>query len=257
MQPINLSALHALQNFFLETVCLNPSIDINVQLQNPLSNEFNEKIKHRLQAYRTSYYSRVSGVLCECLFYPAWHLLGKNLISNLLIDFFSKYNSKNDMVSSVKNLPTFLQSHAITQEFPFISDLMQLCIYMYEILSAPDPNENLFNIGTNLSNIFLQKEHIFMKSNWPIFQLYQATLQQERTRIINQPECILIFKSSSCHMQVIFIPKNYEPIIDALSQGESLENALESSTENENDFDENNFISWISNLTSKNAFILY
>ena len=52
MQSINLQEL---QNFFLETICLNPEDDIHIQFQKPAAKEFNEKTMYRMQAYRTSY----------------------------------------------------------------------------------------------------------------------------------------------------------------------------------------------------------
>ena len=99
---------------------------------------------------------------------------------------------------------------------------MQLSINMFDILSAKDPDINFFIPNSiediNPKNIFLQTEHILMKSHWPIFQFYESLYNTEKTPLYNRPENILLIKSSARELQAILVPENYIQIIESLNK---------------------------------------
>ncbi|MBX9839749.1 MAG: hypothetical protein K2X69_15715 [Silvanigrellaceae bacterium] len=276
---MTINDLKKIQNFFLETVTSNPNINIHEILEKKEMDIFEKKTAHRLEAYRVSYYSRISSVFSETIFKLASLLFGKNLIKDFLIEYFYQNPSPNHMEESIRNFPNFLEEQEEIQECPFVPDFIRLCINISDILAAPNPNELLLIKNTTTvpqpNEIFLQEEHILLQSQWPIFQMYcsaknlselselesttEELLEEKRieelTSINNTNESILIFKSCEWSLETILIPEEFISIMDSLSKKQNIEDAIEQADINEDLFDISKLSNWMSLMTKHSAFM--
>jgi hypothetical protein len=276
---MTINELKKIQNFFLETITCNPNINIHEILEKKEMNIFEKKTAHRLEAYRISYYSRISSVFSETIFKLASVLFGKNLIKNFLIEYFYQNPTPSNMEESIREFPNFLEKLDEIQECPFVPDFIKLCINISDILAAPNPKESLLIKNTTTvpqpNEIFLQEEHIFLQSQWPIFQMYcsaknlselselksttEEILEEKRieelSSIKNTNESILIFKSCEWSLETILIPEDFISIMHGLSKKQNLENAIENADINEDLFDISKLSEWMSLMTKHSAFM--
>lgn len=271
------------QNFFLEVIHSHPSLSISILLEKPEAKIFVEKTVHRIQAYRASYYARISSVFSETIFNLATCLFGKEIIKGFLIDYFYKNPSPAEMIESVRGFANYLENQQEIKECPFIPDFIKICIAINDILSAKNPEESLFLKNTsetlNPKNIFLQEDHIFIKSQWPIYQMYCAAkelndlieyesdkkdkpkynIEKEREdrlfSILNKEENILFLKSSPCSLESILVPNEFTSITENLNMGMNLNDSIENANIDEEKFDTPKFTNWMCLLTKHKAFI--
>lgn len=159
---MQLNKLKKEQNFFLELVHSNPEVCTSVLLKNPESRMLVNSTSHRIQAYRTSYYARVSSVFSDTIFYLASCLFGKDFIQNFLVQYFYSNPSPAEMTDSVRDFAQFLSEHEEVSACPFLPDFINVCMKMNDILSAPNPNlELLLDAGKKFQ---LQIKYIYKKS---------------------------------------------------------------------------------------------
>lgn len=271
------------QNFFLEVIHSSPELSTGIFLERPEAQIFVEKTAYRMEAYRTSYYARVSSVFSETIFNLASCLFGIDLIKNFLVDYFYQNPTPADMIESVRGFACYLDTREDIKECPFVPDFIRLCMIINDILAAKNPNESLFIKKDHeipvASEIFIQADHIFLKSQWPIYQMYTAAkelndilekeeekkneskcdIDKEReerlTAIKNTKESILFFKSTPWSLDSILVPNEFIPIVDNLSLGMNLEKSIENAMIDEESFDTQKFSHWMSLLTKHCAFI--
>ncbi|WGL60242.1 hypothetical protein QEJ31_01310 [Pigmentibacter sp. JX0631] len=272
---MKIDELKELQNFFLKVIYSNLDENYKNFTTEKEYTYFLPETFHRIQAYRQSFYGRVSGVFSQTIFDLASALFGKSFIENYLIDYFHKNPTPLNMTNSVKEFSSYLKAQEEIQNCPFVPDFISFCFIIHEILSAKNPLENTFSQNApNAENIYLQKEHFLFTSEWPILQLYNAAKdilnesenkentpeflakfrEDKLTQIENKSEDVILFKSNAWSLDVILIPKEFFPIINLLSQGLNLQQAVENSEISEENFDLNKFSDWISVLTRQNAF---
>ena len=280
---MRLKELQENQNFFLEVVHSDPSLSTENILELPGSNVFVEKTAHRLQAYRTSFYARISSVFSETIFKLASCLFGQEMVKSFLIDYFYKNPSPADMIESVRGLSDFLENQEEIKDCPFVPDFIKTCMAINDILAAKNPDELLLLGKTpeipKPSEIYLQEEHIFIKSQWPIYQMYCAAkdlddilenetditnevkcrFEKEREdklfSIINKEESILFLKSAPWSLESILVPNEFISITENLHSGMSLEDSIGNANIDEKKFDTLKFSNWVSLLTKHKAFI--
>lgn len=272
---MKIDELKDLQNFFLKVIYSNPNENYNHFTTEKEYQFFDPETFHRIQAYRQSFYGRVSSVFSQTIFDLASALFGKSFIENYLMDYFHNNPTPQDMTNSVKEFSNYLKLQEEIQNCPFVPDFILFCFLIHEILSAKNPLENTFGQESPIAdNIYLQKEHILFTSDWPIFQLYNAAkelleakenknnneedlekIREEKlTQIENKSEDVIIFKSNPWSLDVIGIPKEFFPVISNLSKGFNLQQSIENSDISEESFDLDKFSNWISVLTRQNAF---
>ena len=133
---MQLKELKKNQNFFLKVIHSNPKLNINFFLEMPESEIFEKKTAHRLQAYRNSYYARVSSVFSETIFNLASCLFGKEIIKIFLIDYFYNNPSPTDMIESVRGFSYFLENQEEIKDCPFVPDFIKICTSINDILAA-------------------------------------------------------------------------------------------------------------------------
>lgn len=267
------------QNFLLEIIQSDPNISTGYFLEVESINVFTQKTIHRIQAYRTSYYARITNVFSETIFQLASNLFGSEIINNFLIEYFQKNPSPLDMIESVREFANFLDRQAEIKECPVIPDFIRVCIGINDILSAKNPDENTLLKHTlnqlNPSEIYLQNEHLLINSAWPIYQMFCAAkelnslieidkkpeeeIEQERINkllsIKNKSECILFIKSTPWTLESILVPNEFIPIAMQLNKNLSLEEAINNAVIDEEIFDNQKFSNWIALLTKQKAFI--
>lgn len=273
---MKLNEIKNLQTFFLNVIYSNPEINVENFYSAQEFKYFHADTFHRIQAYRESFYARVSSVFSQTIFDLASLLFGKNFIEKYLVDYFYHNPTVLNMTDSVKNFGSFLESQEEMQYCPFVPDFVKFCYSIQEILSATDPTSNFLPIDiSSTENIYLQKEHIIFNSPWPIFQMYNAAkelqeiteknpnaeenLDNERetklSHITNNSENVILFKSQRWSLDVIVIPKEFSAIMNLLSKGNSLHYAIDNSEIDQENFNLEKFSQWISTLTKQNAFI--
>ncbi len=271
------------QNFFLKVINSDPSLNIGYFLEIPESQIFVEKTVHRLQAYRISYYARISSVFSETVFNLASCLFGSELIKFFLVDYFYKNPSPAEMIESVRGFANFLENQEEIKECPFVPDFIKICLAINDILAAKNPEEFILlgNISEvpNPKEIYLQEDHILIQSQWPIYQMYCAAkelndiyenadekkkesennLEKERKSrlfsIVNKEEAIFLFKSSPWSLETILVPNEFVSIAENLSMGMNLDDSICNANIDEEKFDTLKFSNWMSLLTKHKAFI--
>jgi hypothetical protein len=271
------------QKFFLDVVHSNPSLSTGLFLEMPEAKIFVEKTAHRLQAYRTAYYARISSVFSETIFNLASCLFGKEIIKSFLIDYFYKNPSPAEMIESVRGFANYLDTQEEIKECPFVPDFIKVCISINDILSAKNPEESLLLENTseipNPSKIFLQEDHIFIKSQWPVYQMYctakelndmieceaekkngsgynfEKEREERLVSIINKEESILFLKSTPWSLESILVPNEFISIAENLNIGMSLEDSIGNAIIDEETFDTQKLSNWMSLLTKNKAFI--
>lgn len=276
---MNLNHLKKSQSFFLEIVHSNPSIPIQEILEKNDVRIFDNKTVHRLQAYRTSYYARISSVFTETVFKYACILFGDNIIKDFLVQYFYLNPNSKDMIESVREFPNFLDQQEEIQDCPFVPDFIRLCISINDILSAENPVESCIIKNTTIvpkpDEIYLQKDHFILESEWPVFQMYCAAkelsdlsesqstckeqlelIREEKlTSLKNESEAILIFKSCEWALEAILIPNEFITITKGLAKNYCLEEAIEKAEIDDENFDITKFSEWMSVMTKHSAFI--
>ncbi|APJ04126.1 hypothetical protein [Silvanigrella aquatica] len=278
---MNFEKLKENQNFFLEIVHSHPCIETMSLLKRPEASIFHATTSHRIQSYRTSYYARISSIFSGTVFQLASCLFGHKLIKNLLIEYFYKNPSALDMIESVRKFPHFLLQRDEIKQSPFIHDFIHLCLGIQDILNAENPNELLL-IGNShkipsAHEIYLQKDHIYLKSEWPLYQMYCAAKELNETlelknefnnidliqiereekliNIKNKPENLIFLKSNAWSLECIKVPNAFVPIANNLSKGLSLENSINDAEIDEESFDNEKFAQWMALLTQCRALI--
>ncbi|RDB35598.1 MAG: hypothetical protein DCC88_09290 [Spirobacillus cienkowskii] len=267
------------QNFFLELVYSNPNISLEQFLVRQEIHAFNAKTVHRIQAYRNSFYARISNVFSETIFDLASCLFGSDFIKGFLIDYFYENPSPLEMTESVKKFPSFLEKQENISYCPFVPDFIKLCLAINNVLGAKNPDSDIefHHSQINAENIYLQPEIQFLKSKWPIYQMYccakeiqefldekkfnslENTIEEYRLDKLNsisdRPENIFIYKSSPFNLECILVPKEFAPIGEQLTLGKNLLDAIEHTDIEETNFNYEKFSKWISLLSEKKAFI--
>ncbi len=273
------------QNFFLKVIHSDPRLNTGFFLEMPEAKIFIEKTAHRLQAYRTSYYARISTVFSDTVFNLACCLFGKEIIKNFLVDYFYKNPSAADMIESLRGFKNYLENQEEIKDCPFVPDFIKVCLAINDILAAKNPEESILlgNISEvpNPKEIFLQEDHILINSQWPIYQMYcaakelndileneadkknapECSFEQEKESrlysIVNKEESILLFKSSPWSLEAILVPKNFTSIAENLNMGMNLEDSIINANidEDEEIFDAQKLSNWMSLLTKHKALI--
>ncbi|KAB8033189.1 hypothetical protein [Fluviispira multicolorata] len=280
---MQLEKLKEIQDFFLETTQKNPAEDISAYLCSEIGKALIARTSHRMDAYRTCYFARISNVFPETTFNLASCLFEKSFVANFVVEYFLANPSPLDMYKSLLGFPDFLENYEHIGECPFVPDFMKLCLMREDVLAAENPLEDLFLVGgvdiPKANEIFLQRNHKVITSTWPLYQMYNVARAIEELKddelkntcsekakeieeirikkfseIENQPESLLLFKSAQCILEVIFIPKEYIPFIENMSEGKSLEMSIENFDVNDT-FDSQKFSSWIALLTQHKALV--
>jgi hypothetical protein len=267
------------QNFFLEVVHSNPNIFLEQFLIRQEIHAFNPKTVHRIQAYRNSYYARISNVFSETIFDLASCLFGSDFIKGFLIDYFYENPSPLEMTESVKEFPSFLEKQENIRYCPFVPDFIKLCLAINDILGAKNPESDLefTHSPINPEKIYLQLEIKFLKSKWPIYQMYccakaiqdfveeknlysseNAVEEYRLNKLAAVSDCsenILIFKSSPYSLECILVPEEFATLTEQLILGKNLAEAIDYTDFEETNFNYEKFSKWISLLSEKKAFI--
>lgn len=265
-----------LQNFFLQTIYSNPEKNYTDLHSAKEYSYFNPETFHRIQAYRESFYARVSNVFSESIFNLASLLFGKSFIEKYLIDYFYQNPTPENMTESVRLFASYLETQEEISYCPFVPDFVKLCFLIQDILAAKNPSTTINpQVKPCAESIYLQPDHIIFDSNWPIFQLYNIAKEfeilqenlpgnkeisdelraQKLSHVTNCSESVIIFKSQPWSLDIILIPKDFSKIMDLLSKGYSLQYSIENAEINEELFNLEKFSQWISLLTKQNAFI--
>lgn len=280
---MKIERLKELQNYFLTVTQQNPNIDMASFFKDEIAKEFEPSTIHRLEAYRISYFSRIRSVFSETIFGPASYLFGPSFIKNFLVEYFLANPNSLNMLDSVRNFPAFLREQEDISFCLFVPDFVNLCLLKEDVLSSANPIPEMF-IKKPLSDaslVYLQQSHILFSSAWPVFQMYNAAqdieefadshnikfddieskeIDEFRTKklssIKKSPESVLLFKSSPVKFEIVFIPKEYLPIVKALSSGLSLENAIENSHYEEEEINPSEFSQWIAMMTQNRGLVL-
>ncbi|WP_186645239.1 hypothetical protein [Fluviispira vulneris] len=275
--------LKEIQDFFLRTTQKNPVDDIINSFADKMGNVFERNTLHRIEAYRTGYFARISSVFPETVFNLASCLFEKKFVAGFIIEYFLENPTSLNMIDSLFDFPNYLEQNENIKECPFVPDFMRLCLIRDQVLSAENPlTENFIYKSSFIpkpSEIFLQRNHSVIKSEWPLYQMYNVASEiedrfdaagsslskeisqeieeirvQKFSAIQNVAESLLLYKSSACSFEVLHIPEEYISFIENMSEGKSLEHSIENMEANDN-FDSEKFSSWIALLTQHKALV--
>ncbi|BBH53520.1 hypothetical protein [Fluviispira sanaruensis] len=275
--------LKEIQDFFLRTTQKNPADDIIDSFADKMGDIFVRNTLHRIEAYRTSYFARISSVFPETVFNLASCLFEKKFVAGLIVEYFLDNPTSLNMNDSLLDIPKYLEQNENIEECPFVPDFMRLCLIRDQVLASENPLTENFIFNSSFipkpSEIFLQRNHSVIKSHWPLYQMYNVAREiedrfdaagnslseeisqeieelrvQKFSAIQNVAESLLLYKSSACTLEVLHIPEEYISFVENMSEGKSLELSIENMQVDDN-FDSEKFSSWIALLTQHKALV--
>jgi len=161
----------------------------------------NLNLKEAFQVYRRGYQSRLTEILGDT-FELVWKVLGDDLFFKLTSEFIKKNPSESYNLSNYSGaFIIFIGSHKLSQEFPFLKDLAQLCWEQKEVFDAP--MENGLEGGALLTLIsdedgraaFVSSMRI-LTSQFRIFDIWNA-LSSDSIPPENweQPQAVVLYRS--------------------------------------------------------------
>ncbi|MBX9704567.1 MAG: hypothetical protein K2X39_10475, partial [Silvanigrellaceae bacterium] len=182
--------------------------------------------------------------------------------------FFIENPAQNsEIIGTILNLPYYIRERANTIEAYLLADMIQIAIDRWYILISKDDDFFALNNdikSKNISHIFLKKTHkiIIPTKQIDVFNAWvdcdEAQEGQQLTPIKyckKNKKGILLYKISPIQLKYIEIKQEFINFIKFLSQGYSIEEAIDHGISEEETISENDFNLFLENLTINNAFI--
>ncbi|MBK9324100.1 MAG: putative DNA-binding domain-containing protein [Bdellovibrionaceae bacterium] len=195
-------------------------------------------LKEAFQVYRQGYHSRLTEVLGDT-FELIWKVLGDDLFFEVTSEFIKEnpscsYNLSNYSAGFI----TFLVNHKLSNEFPFLKDLAQLCWDQKEIFDAPSENGLEGNclltlISDEDSSASFVNSVRLRSSQYCIFDIWNALVHDNvAPENWDQPQTVVIYRSE---FQVFLKQISIEThrTLKKIEAGETLMNACQNLEERE------------------------
>jgi uncharacterized protein len=208
----------------------------------------------RLEVYRVCYFMRLSKTLADTLFALATSLMGLDVISGLIGRFLEDFPATSPhLTETTLALPAWAEEQAdVKENAPWLPDLLRLCQVRWDVLTGDDgdskPGESLLrdenpssiqtqnHLSPALDRFYLNSTAKLFVSRWPIFDLSRfAQAKMESAVGTNQnpifpdnPQSVLVFKSSPTDLQTLNVPADFVPFVRGLTKCKSVQEALES-----------------------------
>ncbi len=223
-----------------------------------------EKTRHRWRVYADGYALRITEALSDNILDMASALYGKGFLKQLLFEYISAQPpTASVMPDLLCNFAVFLDDHASHAQSPDLADFVRLAYQRWEVLIGedPEPSQDLLREHEEaLDRVFLQKNHGFIESDYPLFHLWTEAERRsqdpdpEKERLVpTAAEAVLTYKSSPVAIEMLLIVPTLIPFIRNLSQGKSLNGAL-ALLELDTSEDEAAFIALMAKLRQTSAF---
>jgi hypothetical protein len=195
---------------------------------------------------------------------PVSVLYHETFVLELLNAFAALTPEKSDFaVSDLEAFGAYLAqtSHGDRRD---LLDLIKLAAKRSSVANGKGPREEekiVFEKNPPLDSIRLHANHALVRSEAPIFSLWEAAVKRQRegelgeTFIPNEAQAILVHISSSGAVEQLLIRPPFLPLIDRLSEGENLQSALEGMIWTDADI-EKQFVRLLNGLQLSGALII-
>jgi hypothetical protein len=189
---------------------------------------------YRLETYQSSFLSRISNNLCETLFEACENLFGVELVAQILAGFFKFNPPTAESITEAPNaLPSYLRATAKTREALLFSDLAEISIKRWKILTALDPRVVQPNELTPLHQLHLVKPSAYIQACSKhdlatAWQLSESKISGGLPESLFE-KCtgVLIAKSSPTDLTILTVPEQLQCFVQALVQGSSVEHGID------------------------------
>jgi hypothetical protein len=226
----------------------------------PLSRNLKDPKLNRIETYQSSYLGRITSNLADSLFEECTNLFGRELVSRVLADYF-KCNppTATNLIDAPDNLPTYLRSCSESKEALLFADLAEMCLKRWAILTGPDPKVSPACTDSNFSELFLLPSANFIKpsAHHDLYCCWNQSQSQSQSQkydipeeIFNHSVGVLLAKTSPTQFFALAVSSEVYPFIEAMVQGTSLEEALETLAQSASEDPQQAIASTLQNLIS-------
>lgn len=186
---------------------------------------------HRLLAYSDSYSGRIIQSLTTSVLTRVQSIFGATVVQQLLWHFFRQHPPEHvDLAQAVQGFPQFIYAHARDTTSELIAATCDCALQRWELLQSPDPLPAHIN-PEQWQSLRLRHPYrwVLSPNHYNLYALWETPPAEifELSAYQCEPYHVLMFKPEPLVLKTLPIPGDLTPFLLALTQGETLEAALD------------------------------
>jgi uncharacterized protein (UPF0276 family) len=205
-----------------------------------------DSLGHQVDVYRNCFYTRITQTLSETLLSPLNDKFGSHRVQAWIANYAIESGLKGALLQdNLLGLADDLKSRNLDEEYPELSPLLELCIARWTILTGADKEFAKPAADTPLAEIQLNPTAIFVP---PLVRPEVAVDARDQDSHAVVPAGQILFRSSVYDFHTVTIPEECNDIASQLSNGATLETALDANGRHHEDASSQTVQTWLTTL---------
>lgn len=220
-EPETPRELAEVQSHFVEAVYTPPWTQTD-----PARLKIEESLSHQIDVYRDCFYSRITQTLSNTLLTPLNDKFGNHRVQAWIANYAITSGLSGVLLQdNLLGLAGYLKSRNLDEEFPELSQMVELCIARWNVLTSENKEISTPTSETPLGEIHLNPTTVFVRASQRK-EPADENCPQKPTAVAHGGH--ILFRSSECDLHTVVIPDECKDIALQLNNGASLEEALDS-----------------------------